>query len=51
MGLSFLYHHYGSMQVKGVMHGVKWASAGNDRMVKMVSLYLSQATSIRKYEW
>ena len=41
MGLAFLYlHHHGSMQGKGVMHGVNWVSVGNDRMVRMVSLYL-----------
>ena len=27
------------MQEGGAMHGAKWMSVGNDRMVEMVSLY------------
>ena len=39
MGLSFLYYHYESMQANGDVHGVKWMSIGNDRMVKIVFSY------------
>lgn len=39
MGKSFLYPYYESIPGDGVTHGMKWMSVGNNRMVKMVSLY------------
>jgi len=39
VALFFFYRYYERIQEDGVMHGAKWMSVGNDRMVEMVSLY------------
>ena len=39
MDSSSLHRNYESMQANGVVHGVKWMSAGNDGMVKVGSLH------------
>ena len=39
MALPFLDRYYESIQEDGVRHRAKWMSVGNDRAVRMVSLY------------
>ena len=39
MGLSFLCRYAGIKLEGGAMHGRKWMSVGNDRMVEMFSLH------------
>ena len=49
VGLSVLYHHYRSMQGNRVIYGMQWMSAGNDGMVKMVSLYSISSYILSSY--